>query len=100
MLDEHSHSKLREEPIYVGAAPLDVMQARGMRRVLACRFLLWDAYVGGRARVGLAPIVLARSLHEKPVRAAESAVRAVHEVTESCFSDERETELYGLPRDA
>jgi glutathionylspermidine synthase len=87
------------EPIIVPPTPLDTVHARSIRRELACRFLLWDAYVGGKPRVGLAPLVLARSLHEKAVRTAETAVRVVSAVTERCFEDAGEMDAYGFHPD-
>ncbi|HEX8791516.1 MAG TPA: hypothetical protein VF765_11245, partial [Polyangiaceae bacterium] len=60
------------EVVPIGADPLS---DRSLARELATRFLVWDAFVAGRRRVDVHPLLLPRALHEAAVAAAESVVR-------------------------
>src|SRR5262249_7386348 len=61
----------------VTAGVADPLSEPSLARELAQRFLVWDAFVGGRRRVDLHPLLLPRAMHESAARAAESVVRHV-----------------------
>jgi hypothetical protein len=52
------------------------------RAELAARYLLWDAFVAGRRRVDVHPLVLPRELHLAAAATAENAVRILGRVAE------------------
>ncbi len=60
----------------------DPLSSSHARAELATRFLLWDAFVGGRRRVDVHPLVLPHALHRAAVEAAEGAVRVLGRVAE------------------
>ncbi len=77
----------------------DPLREPSFARELAQRFLVWDAFVGGRRRVEITPLLLSHALHEAAVRAAEDVVRAVGRVAEIAHTDARERALYGFDED-
>jgi glutathionylspermidine synthase len=77
--------------------PSDPLADAAVRRELAERYLVWDAYVAGARRVELHPLVLPRALHEGAVRAAEEVVRVVSGVASRAHDDAAERAQYRLP---
>jgi glutathionylspermidine synthase len=77
----------------------DPLLEPSLARELASRFFVWDAYVGGKRRVDVCPLVLPRALHEAAVRAAEEVVRAVGAVARRAHADAGERALYGFDED-
>jgi glutathionylspermidine synthase len=77
----------------------DPLRDASTARDLAERFLLWDAYVGGKRRVEVCPLVLPRAMHEAAVEAAEGVVRAVGRVACKAHDDPEESRLYGFDDD-
>lgn len=66
---------------------------------LARRFLVWDAFVGGRRRVDVHPLVLPAALHEAAMRASEDVVRSVGRVAARAHVDADERAHYGFDDD-
>jgi hypothetical protein len=85
------------EVIPVGGA--DPLLEPSLARDLAQRFLVWDAFVGGRRRVDVHPLLLPAELHAAAVRAAEDVVRAVGTVAARAHGDEAERARYGFEDD-
>jgi hypothetical protein len=85
------------EVIPVGGA--DPLLDASLARDLAQRFLLWDAFVGGRRRVDVHPLLLPAELHAAAVHAAEDVVRAVGAVAARAHDDEAERARYGFEDD-
>ena len=85
------------EVIPVGGA--DPLSEPSLARDLAQRFLVWDAFVGGRRRVDVHPLLLPADLHTQAVRAAEEVVRAVGTVAARAHDDEAERARYGFEDD-
>jgi hypothetical protein len=79
----------------IGSA--DPLSEPSLRRELAERYLVWDAYAAGARRVDLHPLVLPHSLHVRAVRAAEEVVRVVGGVASRAHEDADERALYRLP---
>jgi len=78
---------------------IDALGDASLARELAQRFLVWDAFVAGRRRVEIHPLVLPRSMHEGAVRAAESVVRDVGRVAATAHDDPVERARYGFHED-
>jgi glutathionylspermidine synthase len=78
---------------------IDALGDASLARELAQRFLVWDAFVAGRRRVEIHPLVLPRSMHEGAVRAAESVVRDVGRVAATAHDDPAERARYGFHED-
>jgi glutathionylspermidine synthase len=76
----------------LGDAPLGDVLSDELQR----RFLVWDAFVSGRRRVDLHPLVLPASMHRAAVHAAEHAVRIVDRVAARAFDDPIEAARYGF----
>jgi hypothetical protein len=77
-----------------------VTTTRSLARELARDYLIWDAFVGGRPRVDVHPLVLSASLHRRAIAVAEGAVRVLGgAVAGRAFADEDERSRYGLGRD-
>jgi len=85
------------EVVPVGAS--DPLQEPSLARELAQRFLVWDAFVGGRRRVDVHPLVLPAELHEAAVRTSEQVVRTVGVVAARAHADESERARYGFEDD-
>ena len=66
---------------------------------LTQRFLVWDAYVAGRRRVDVHPLVLPPELHDAAVSAAEEVVRDVGRAAARAHDDPVERERYGFDPD-
>jgi hypothetical protein len=81
----------------VGAG--DPLSEPSLARELTQRFLVWDAFVAGRRRVDVHPLVLSRALHEAAVRAAEDVVREVGQVAARAHDDPGERARYGFDAD-
>jgi glutathionylspermidine synthase len=60
---------------------------------------VWDAFVGGRRRVEITPLLLPHALHQAAIRAAEDVVRAVGRVTALTHTDAGERAHYGFDAD-
>jgi hypothetical protein len=85
------------EVVPIGAA--DPLCDPSLARELAQRFLVWDAFVGGRRRVDVHPLLLPAAMHDAAVRAAEQVVRAVGHVAARAHADARERAHYGFHDD-
>jgi hypothetical protein len=85
------------EVVPVGAA--DPLREPSLARELAERFFVWDAFVGGRRRVDVHPLLLPRAMHEAAVRVAEGVVRVVGSVASRAHRDAVERARYGLDDD-
>jgi glutathionylspermidine synthase len=77
----------------------DPLGDASLARELAQRFLVWDAFVAGRRRVEVHPLVLPRAMHEGAVRAAESVVRSIGRVAARAHEDPAERARYGFHED-
>jgi len=84
----------------VGIGGGDPLRVPSLMRELEHRYLVWDAYVGGRRRVDLHPIVLPRALHERARAAAESVMHAVSTAASRAHRDPVERARYALPPSA
>ncbi len=84
------------EVVPIGADPLS---DASLARELATRFLVWDAFVAGRRRVDVHPLLLPRALHESAVVAAENAVREIGRVAARAHVDPLERARYGFDDD-
>jgi glutathionylspermidine synthase len=85
------------EILPVGGA--EALRGASLARELAQRFLLWDAYVSGRPRVDVQPLLLSADLHEAAVQTAEEIVRAVGSVAARAHNEPTERALYGFDED-
>lgn len=79
-----------------GADPLD---DASLARELARRFLVWDAFVAGKRRVEVHPLVLPADMHAAAVRTAEGVVQAVGRVASRALAEEAEGARYGFEAD-
>ena len=84
------------EVVPLGADPLS---DASLARDLATRFLVWDAFVAGRRRVDVHPLLLPRALHEAAVVAAETVVREIEQVAARAHVDPLERARYGFDED-
>jgi glutathionylspermidine synthase len=80
-------------------APLGDLRDPALFRAANDEFLLWDAFVAGKPRVSLAPLVLSASIHEAARTAAEAVIAATGRASIAAFSDAREAEKYGFSKD-
>ena len=78
---------------------VDPLREASLARELASRFLVWDAFVAGRRRVDVHPLVLPAEMHAAAVRAAEGVVAAVGRVAARAHDDAKERALYGFDGD-
>jgi len=78
----------------------DPLRAPSLLRELEQRYLVWDAFVGGKRRVDLHPVVLSASLHERAQEIAASVMRSVSGVAARAHADPAERALYALPPSA
>jgi glutathionylspermidine synthase len=85
------------EVVPVGAS--DPLREPSLARELAQRFLVWDAFVAGRRRVDVHPLLLPAELHEAAVRISEQVVRTVGLVAARAHDDESERARYGFEDD-
>jgi glutathionylspermidine synthase len=83
----------------IPAGATDPLRDRSLVRELAQNFFVWDAFVGGRRRVDVHPLLLPARVHEAAVRAAEGVVRVVGRVASLAHVDPGERTLYGFDRD-
>jgi glutathionylspermidine synthase len=74
----------------------DPMLEPHLARDVAERFLVWDAFVGGKRRVDPCPLVLSARLHEDAVRAAEDVVVAVGAAAARAHDDACERRRYAF----
>ncbi|HEY6462037.1 MAG TPA: glutathionylspermidine synthase family protein [Polyangiaceae bacterium] len=74
----------------------DPLREASLARELAQQVLDWDAFVAGRRRVDVHPLLLPAALHDAAVRAAEGVVRAVGEVARRAHDDADERARYGF----
>lgn len=77
----------------------DALADPRIARALAAKYLVWDAYVAGRRRVELSPLVLGLREHRAAVAAAEAAHRAAERVSQLAFDEPNERARYGLAPD-
>jgi glutathionylspermidine synthase len=77
----------------------DPLREPSLARDLTRRFFVWDAFVGGKRRVDLHPLVLPISLHAQAVHAAESVVREVGRVAALAHVDRDERVRYRFDDD-
>jgi glutathionylspermidine synthase len=77
----------------------DPLREASLARELASRFLVWDAFVGGRRRVDVHPLLLPAEMHAAAVRAAEGVVRVVSGVAARAHDDPAERARYGFDED-
>ena len=70
-----------------------------LARDLTQTYLLWDAWVAGKRRVDVHPIVLSPAMHRSAVAAAESVVRAITEVAAIAHREPLERARYKLHPD-
>jgi glutathionylspermidine synthase len=80
-------------------APFGDLRDPALFRAANDEFLLWDAFVGGKPRVSLAPLLLTPVIHEAARTAAEAVVAATDRASLAAFSDAREAEKYGFSKD-
>ena len=92
----------RDEPRSIAVEPLPIAEplALGTReRELVHEWLVWDAWVGGRRRVDLHPIVLSPEVHREAVRVAERAWSLVSDAGTRAHADPLEGARYRLHPD-
>jgi glutathionylspermidine synthase len=77
----------------------DPLREASLARELAQQFLVWDAFVAGRRRVDVHPLVLPAAMHDAAVCAAEGVVRAVGEIAWRAHDDDGERARYGFDDD-
>ncbi len=70
-----------------------------LARDLAQTYLVWDAWVAGKRRVDVHPIVLSPAVHRAAVDAAESTVRAIGEIAALAHREPLERARYKLHPD-
>ena len=75
------------------------LREASLARELASRFLVWDAFVAGRRRVDVHPLLLPAEMHAAAVRAAEGVVAAVGRVAARAHDDATERARYGFDDD-
>ncbi|MBV9945725.1 MAG: glutathionylspermidine synthase family protein [Myxococcales bacterium] len=78
---------------------VDPLREPSLARELVRRFLVWDAFVAGRRRVDVHPLVLSAELHTSAASTAEAAVKAVGGVADFAHADAAERSRYGLAPD-
>jgi hypothetical protein len=83
----------------VPACTADPLNDPSLARELAQRFFVWDAFVGGRRRVDVHPLLLSQAMHDAAVRAAEGVVRVVGRVASQAHGDATERARYGFDPD-
>lgn len=81
----------------IGSA--DPLAEPSLARELAGRFLVWDAFVAGKRRVDVHPLLLPAALHAQAVETAEAAVREVGRVAASAHDDAAERRRYRFDDD-
>ncbi|HEY8090404.1 MAG TPA: glutathionylspermidine synthase family protein [Polyangiaceae bacterium] len=77
----------------------DPLREVSLARELASRFLVWDAFVAGRRRVDVHPLLLPADMHAAAVRVAEGVVAAVGRVAARAHDDAVERARYGFDED-
>jgi glutathionylspermidine synthase len=88
-------SAVRVEPLAVA----DPLGLPALERELAHRWLVWDAWVGGRRRVDLHPLVLSRGAHREAALVARDAWELVSAAADRASKDPAERALYRLHPD-
>ncbi|MCW5835733.1 MAG: glutathionylspermidine synthase family protein [Labilithrix sp.] len=84
----------------VEALPVaEPLRLPSLERELVHRWLVWDAWVGGKRRVDLHPLVLSAAAHRDAVRAAERAWALVSAAADRAASDPEERARYRLHPD-
>ena len=83
----------------VPAGAVDALDEPSLARELGPRFLLWVAFVGGRRRVDVHPLLLPAALHAEAVRLSEQVVRDVGRVSARAHVDDAERARYGFDPD-
>jgi hypothetical protein len=78
---------------------VDPLRDPSLARELARRFLVWDAFIAGRRRVDLHPLLLPAALHARAKEAAEAVVRDVGRAARRAHTDAKERDLYGFDDD-
>ena len=83
----------------VPVASADSLLNPSLARDLAEKYFLWDAFVGGRRRVEVCPLLLSPELHAAAVQAAEDVVRVIGRVAAGAHEDLHERAHYGFDED-
>jgi glutathionylspermidine synthase len=74
----------------------DPMLEPSLARDVAGRFLVWDAFVGGKRRIEACPLILPAWMHDGAVRAAEDVVAAVGAAASRAHDDAHERARYAF----
>jgi hypothetical protein len=77
----------------------DPLSVASLARDVSQRYLIWDAFVGGRRRVEAHPLVLPAPMHQAAVRAAEGAAGAIGRVAARAHADASERAGYQISGD-
>lgn len=85
------------EVVPVGAS--DPLSEASVARELAHRFLVWDAFVAGRRRVEVHPLLLHGDAHRSAVAVAEEVVRGVGRAAARAHVDPAERARYRFDAD-
>jgi glutathionylspermidine synthase len=86
-------------PAVVAIGKADPLRDSSLSRELTQRFLIWDAYVGGKRRVDVQPLILPPYLHASAVQAAEAVVHGVGRAAALAHDDATERARYGFEPD-
>jgi hypothetical protein len=86
-------------PAVLSIGDIDPLREPSLSRELTSRYLVWDAFVAGKRRVDLHPLVLPPALHDAAVRAAEAVVREVGRAAALAHTDASERALYRFDDD-
>ena len=86
-------------PAVVPIGDVDPLRDRSLARELPGRFLVWDAYVGGKRRVDVHPLVLPAHLDASARRVAVEVVREVGAAASLAHADAAERARYRFEDD-
>ncbi len=77
----------------------DPLSIPSLARDVSQRFLIWDAFVGGRRRIEAHPLVLPAAMHQAAVWTAERVADAIGRVAARAHVEERERDGYRVSDD-
>ena len=80
-------------------APVGDLRDPAVFRAANDEFLLWDAFVAGKPRLSLAPLVLTPARDAAARATALAAIAATEQATLAAFSDAREAAKYGFSKE-
>jgi len=80
-------------------APIGDLRDPAVFRAANDEFLLWDAFVAGKPRLSLAPLVLTPARDAAARATAVAAIAATEQATLAAFSDAREAAKYGFSKE-